>query len=153
MNKNSILILILLIKLINSQNTTNNTIVKNITNNTTVINSNNQINTNTRGSVNATQQKLDMMFYCDSLTEAKSPKIIDCTSIDFYCCHAYYTIMNFSFTTCFYNEYEDKDASAFFKDAIGSISSSPFMNSTVTCDSFLERFSYLIIMIIAITIY
>ena len=95
----------------------------------------------------------DMMVnYCNSLNETVNPKVLDCTSINIYCCFANYSIMQYYFTTCFYNEAQDNtQASAYFSSAIGSISNSPFMQFSVSCDSMTLGFSY-IVMLIALCI-
>lgn len=82
-----------------------------------------------------------MVIYCNSLNETFNPRVIDCTSINLNCCYAKYTVLQYGFTTCFYNEKMDNtQANSFFEDTIGSISSSPLMTYKVECKS---RFLYL----------
>ena len=137
MTKMSYLIINLIISLISCQNATNSTT------------SNSSSNDTLNLSAGELKKQRDIIN-CNARDESEKNNVIDCTTISRYCCYANYTILNLTFATCFYNENEDNNPGGFFNDSIGSISDSPFMSSTIQCNSFKLEFSFFIFFLIVL---
>ena len=73
---------------------------------------------------------------CYSKNEQQKPQPRDCLIIAKHCCFASYTVIGYSFTTCFYNKLTNYDrAKEWFKISFGAITSAPTFNQTIICTS------------------